>query len=56
MQPRKLKLPAKVLDRARKVSSEAPRGPGAPPPSPRADKRHPREKIVLALKKLHPMD
>ena len=54
MQPRKLKLPAEVLDRARKVSSAAPRPP--PPPKPRADKPHPREKIVQALKKLHPMD
>ena len=50
---RPLRIPVSVLERARKVS-EAPRPPS--PPALMKPSRHPREKIVQALKKLHPMD
>ncbi|MFT3709708.1 MAG: hypothetical protein QM817_18935 [Archangium sp.] len=53
---KRLKLPTAVLERARAaatVSASKPQVPSAPP------KRRvltPREKVVAALKKLHPMD
>ncbi len=47
------RIPVAVLEKARKLSM-APKPPPAPAVKPAA--KHPREKIVAALKKLHPMD
>ena len=56
---KKIRIPVAVLERARQVSS-APRPPVASKPSARprtsAKPKLPREKIVEALRKLHPMD
>lgn len=52
--PKKNRIPVAVLERARQLS-QAPRPPPPPAAAPKAT-RHPREKIVQALKKLHPMD
>jgi hypothetical protein len=51
--PKNRRIPVAVLEKARKLSV-APKPPPAPSVKPAA--RHPREKIVAALKKLHPMD
>ena len=55
---KKVKIPAQVLERAR-LLSKAPR----PPASPKLDAAPPagsangaKQKIVLSLRKLHPMD
>lgn len=56
---KKIRIPVAVLERARQVSS-APRPPEGSRPSDRpkasAKPKQPREKIVEALRKLHPMD
>ncbi|MDX2011175.1 MAG: hypothetical protein SFW67_13330 [Myxococcaceae bacterium] len=52
----KQKVPVAVLSRARAVSvASAPKKP-QPPEAPKAMKLMPREKVIRALKKLHPMD
>ena len=52
---RQLKIPAKVLARARVAIEQAsPKKPIPPPHQPR--KTLAREKVIAALKKLHPMD
>lgn len=56
MAPRK-KLPSQVVERAKKLAAEAPAARASS--KSRAPKKAPptaREKIVAALKKLHPMD
>ncbi|MGA9522358.1 MAG: hypothetical protein WBV82_12895 [Myxococcaceae bacterium] len=50
--PKNRRIPVAVLEKARKLSV-APKPPPAPAVKPA---KHPREKIVAALKKLHPMD
>ncbi len=55
---RKLRLPVEVLEKARAVAGSAEKKPLPPPKptvpgSPRAFKR---DKVIAALKKLHPMD
>jgi hypothetical protein len=56
------RLPIEVLERARAVAKErtaAPPPPALTPPRPTAVKipqRDAREKVVAALKRLHPMD
>ena len=53
---RRVKLPAQVLARVRALI-EAPRPlPPPPPEASRMKKPLAREKVVAALKKLHPMD
>ena len=52
--PKKLRIPTEVLERARKAS-QAPRPP-PPPATVQGQTKRPREKIVQALRKLHPMD
>ncbi len=54
MQKRRLKLPAAVLERAKSTLLAAKRP--ALQEGPKAKRATPREKIVAALKKLHPMD
>jgi hypothetical protein len=52
---RKLRLPTDVLEKARAVVEKKP----LPPPMPtvgRAPRALKREKVIAALKKLHPMD
>lgn len=51
---RKRRIPVAVLERARKVSAAPPRPPDPPKTATRT--KLPREKIVEALRKLHPMD
>ncbi len=54
MKQRRLKIPAAVLERA-KAGAEA-RKPVPPPQSPKVRAPLAREKVIAALKKLHPMD
>ncbi|MGV3622064.1 MAG: hypothetical protein ACO1OB_14675 [Archangium sp.] len=54
MKQRRLKIPTEVLERA-KQSAES-RKPVPPPQKPKARAPLAREKVIAALKKLHPMD
>jgi hypothetical protein len=58
--PGSKRIPTEVLERARAVTrSVVPRpSPAVPPPpsAPRPMQRRAREKVVAALKRLHPMD
>ncbi len=54
-------LPAEVMERAERLAQTAQRAstrrPPAPPPPPQPPKRRlAREKVLAALKRLHPMD
>jgi hypothetical protein len=52
----KQKVPVAVLSRAKAVTvAHAPKKP-QPPEAPKVAKVMPREKVIRALKKLHPMD
>ena len=51
---RKLSVTAAVLDRAASLVKESPKP--LAPAAPSKVKRLPREKVLAALKKLHPMD
>jgi len=51
--PKPLKLPAKVLAQAKAVVPQAPR---KPVPAVKNRGAAAREKVITALKKLHPMD
>jgi hypothetical protein len=52
----KQKVPVMVLSRAKAATlAQASKKP-QPPEAPRATKPLPREKVIRALKKLHPMD
>lgn len=53
---RKTKLPVAVLERARAVAQAPVRKPEAPVATTRPRKNAAREKVIAALKKLHPMD
>lgn len=56
MRQKKLKLPSTVLERAKAVAATtSPKKPLPPEPA-RARPMLPREKVIAALKKLHPMD
>lgn len=51
------KLPTSVLARAKAVATAAATKKPTPPPEPaKARKLLPREKVIRALQKLHPMD
>lgn len=52
----KLKVPATVLARAKAAATIAPAKKPAPPAPVKAKKLMPREKVIRALQKLHPMD
>lgn len=52
--PKKLQVPVAVLEKA-KALAKAP-APRRAEPVARAKKTNPREKVIAALKKLHPMD
>jgi hypothetical protein len=58
MKPRRQKLPATVLVRAKAAADAVPaRRPATTPPAVKAAKPNAaRAKVVAALKKLHPMD
>ncbi len=57
MKQRRVKIPAGVLERAKAAAELAPAKKPAPPSVPRASRRPlAREKVIAALKKLHPMD
>ena len=51
---RQLKIPAKVLATAKTAAAASPKKPIPPPHQPR--KTLAREKVIAALRKLHPMD
>jgi hypothetical protein len=53
--PKRVRLPVSVLEKAKTLASQPTRRP-APPAAPRAKKPLAREKVIAALKKLHPMD
>ena len=52
----KQKVPVAVLTRAKSVATSDGGKKPHPPQAPRATKLMPREKVIRALKKLHPMD
>jgi hypothetical protein len=58
MKQRRVKIPTSVLERAKAAVEQTPARKPAPPAQPRASTKHPlaREKVIAALKKLHPMD
>ncbi len=57
MRSGKKKLPAAVLAKAKRLAATTAQKPQPPPrPTTVPERNLPREKIVAALKKLHPMD
>lgn len=55
-QKRVVKLPTTVLSRAKTAAAEQPSQKPQPPPLKTTRKPLAREKVIAALKKLHPMD
>lgn len=53
---RRVKVPTAVLERARAAASATAKKPAPPAPPPKARAPIAREKVIAALKKLHPMD
>jgi hypothetical protein len=54
---KRLKIPSTVLERAKAAAEQSSAKKPLPPPLPRTAARAPaREKVIAALKKLHPMD
>jgi hypothetical protein len=51
-----VKVPAQVLANARAAAEQTQPKKPQPPPSPRGRRVLAREKVIKALKKLHPMD
>lgn len=55
-QPKKLKLPATVLERAKAIAATTAKKPLPPELPKQTAPLKPRDKVIAALKKLHPMD
>ena len=56
MKSKRLKVPETVLTRAKAAASTVPVQKPQPPELPKVRRTLAREKVVAALKKLHPMD